>query len=96
MRLPLLCVTVLLAVSACATVGPPQDDLRIEAEVKARLVAQKDANLTRLGVVSSRATVYLTGTVESADQRTQAEALARSVPGVNRVVNSLDIRPAPR
>ncbi len=34
----------------------PWEDARIEAEVKARLVREKAANLTRLGVVSSQAT----------------------------------------
>ena len=87
----------LLVASAggCATVDP-MEDLRMEAEVKARLVAQKDANLTRLGVVGRRAVIYLTGTVEGAGQRAQAESLARDVRGVERVVNSLEVRPAPR
>ena len=80
---------------ACATVDP-RDDTRIEAEVKARLVAERDANLTRLGVVSSNATVYLSGDVESADQRAQAETIARAVRGVRRVVNTLDVPPSAR
>jgi hypothetical protein len=45
-------VAVLILVAAaggCLTVDP-WEDARIEAEVKARLVAQKEANLTRLGV----------------------------------------------
>ena len=75
----------------CATVDP-LEDLRMEQEVKARLAARKDANLTRLGVVSNRAVIRLSGTVESPDQKAQAEEIARSVPGVQRVVNSLDIR----
>jgi hyperosmotically inducible periplasmic protein len=79
----------------CATVDRV-DDLRIESEVKARLVAEKDANLTRLGVVSSDATVYLSGTVESPDQRARAGSLARGVRGVKRVVNTLDVGAAPR
>jgi osmotically-inducible protein OsmY len=44
--------------------------------VKAQLVAQHDANLTRLGVVSKQATVYLSRTVETPDQK----ALARRWP----------------
>jgi hyperosmotically inducible periplasmic protein len=83
----------LLAVGGCATVDP-WDDTRIEAEVKSRLVAQKDANLTRLGVVSSDATVYLSGTVVSAEQKEQAESIARGVRGVKRVVNTLHVRSA--
>ena len=60
--------------------------------MKARLVAEKDANLTRLGVVSRRAVVYLTGDVMSAEQKALAESVARSVSGVRRVVNTLDVR----
>jgi hypothetical protein len=33
----------------------PNEDARIEAEIKARLVAEKNANLTRLGVLSTGA-----------------------------------------
>jgi osmotically-inducible protein OsmY len=91
----LLVSLVVLAVGGCATMDP-REDTRIEAEVKARLVAEKDANLTRLGVLSSNGTVYLSGTVESADQRAQAETLARGVRGVKGVVNTLDVRPAAR
>lgn len=89
----LLAVAILVAVAGgCATLDPWQDT-RIEAEVKARLVAQKDANLTRLGVVSRDATVYLSGTVESADQGALAEGVTKGVSGVKRVVNTLEVRP---
>jgi hyperosmotically inducible protein len=90
-----LLASVVLVIASCATVDRVED-LRIESEVKARLVAEKDANLTRLGVLSSNAIVYLSGTVESPNQRTQAEALAKGVRGVRRVVNTLEVGPAPR
>jgi osmotically-inducible protein OsmY len=78
-------------VSGCATVDP-WTDTRIESEVKARLVAQHEANLTRLGVVSREAIVYLSGTVESGEQKEKAETVARSVPGVKRLVSTLEVR----
>jgi hyperosmotically inducible protein len=87
--------TLVLAIVGCATMDP-REDIRIEAEVKARLVAEKTANLTRVGVTSSNGSVYLTGTVVSAEQREQAGVLARDVPGVKRVVNRLDVRPPVR
>ena len=59
-----------LILGGCATFDPLAD-MRIEQEVKARLVAQKDAHLTRLGVVSNQGTVYLSGTVESAEERSR-------------------------
>lgn len=90
----LLGALVLMA-GGCATVDP-WEDARIEGEVKARLVADRTANLTRLGVSSHRAVVYLSGTVPSEEQKAQAESLARSVAGVRRVVSTLEIRPAPQ
>ena len=92
MRNRLVLVFVIIAVTGgCATVDP-STDTRIESEVKARLVAEHDANLTRLGVVSREATVYLSGAVESEDQKAKAETVARTVPGVKRVVSTLEVR----
>ena len=59
--------------------------------VKARLVEEKSANLTRLGVVSRQAVVRLTGTVSTEEQKALAERVAKSVSGVQRVVNALDV-----
>jgi osmotically-inducible protein OsmY len=87
----LVIVFAVAVVSGCATVDP-WTDTRIESEVKARLVAQHEANLTRLGVVSREATVYLSGTVESGEQKEKAETVARSVPGVKRLVSTLEVR----
>jgi len=89
----LLLLAVALGVGGCATMDP-REDVRIEAEVKARLVGEKTANLTRVGVLSTNGAVYLSGGVESAEARARAAALAGSVPGVARVVNTLDVRPA--
>ena len=80
------------ALGGCANIDRTED-LRIESEVKARLVAEKDANLTPLGVLSSNATVYLSGTVASPGQRAQAASLARGVRGVRRVVKHRGNRP---
>jgi osmotically-inducible protein OsmY len=82
-----------LGMGGCATMDPHQD-VRIEAEVKARLVGEKSANLTRVGVLSTNGAVYLSGAVESAEARARAATLAGGVPGVARVVNTLDVRPA--
>jgi hyperosmotically inducible protein len=90
-RRVVLVASVVLALGGCATFDP-LEDTRIESEVKARLVAEKDANLTRIGVVSREGTVNLSGTVRSDDQRRRAEVLARGVNGVSRVVNAIDVR----
>ena len=91
----LIVLALVAVVAGCATVDRTED-LRIESEVKAGLVAQKDANLTRLGVLSSNATVHLSGVVGSREQRAQAEALAKGVRGVRGVVNTVDVAPGPR
>jgi osmotically-inducible protein OsmY len=88
----LLAGLALAALAGCATVDP-LEDTRIEAEVKARLVGEKSANLTRIGVLSSGGVVYLSGAVESPEPRAQAEMLARDVRGVRRVVNTLEVQP---
>jgi hyperosmotically inducible protein len=90
----LVAIFAVAVVAGCATVDP-WTDTRIESEVKARLVAEHDANLTRLGVVSREQTVYLSGIVESGEQKETAESVARGVPGVKRVVSTLEVRKRP-
>ena len=89
-----LLIAALIIIGGCATVDP-WTDTRIESEVKARLVEEHDANLTRLGVVSREATVYLSGAVESEEQKAKAETVARGVPGVKRVVSTLEVHARP-
>jgi len=91
MRRALLLLGFVVALGGCATFDP-LEDTRIEQEVKARLVAEQDANLTRLGVLSTEGTVYLSGTVTSVGERVQAEQIATGVRGVRRVVNTLEVR----
>jgi len=91
-RLYSLALILLLAASHGCSVRDPWEDARIESEVKARLVEENNANLTRLGVVSRQAVVYLTGTVASADEKALAENVAKGVAGVRRVVSTLEIR----
>jgi osmotically-inducible protein OsmY len=91
--LGLAILTLVAAAGGCRT-ADPYTDARIEAEVKARLAGQPDANLTRLGVLSSDGTVYLSGAVPSPEQKARAEAVAKGVSGVRKVVNALEVRPA--
>lgn len=90
-----LALLVLAVVGLGCSVRDPWQDARIEAEVKARLVEVRSANLTRLGVVSREAVVRLTGTVASGEDKTLAEAVAKGVAGVRRVVNEVEVRPPP-
>jgi hyperosmotically inducible protein len=83
-----------LAIAAGASCAPinPNEDTRIESEIKARLVAERFANLTRLGVLSSGGVVYLSGSVASTEEKARADEVARGVRGVGRVVNTLEVR----
>jgi hyperosmotically inducible protein len=85
-------LTVALLAAGCATLDP-QEDTRIEAEVKAKLVGEKSENLTRIDVLSTNGVVYLSGTAETPTAREKAEGLAAAVPGVRRVTNTLLVRP---
>ncbi|OLC13980.1 MAG: hypothetical protein AUH29_11435 [Candidatus Rokubacteria bacterium 13_1_40CM_69_27] len=67
------------------------DDQSITASVKAKLVADKAANLTRVGVKTVNGTVYLTGSVDSAEQKARAEELTKRVNGVEKIVNDIQV-----
>ena len=73
------------------TAGTTVDDTAITASVKAKLVADKPVNLTRVDVDTNQGTVYLNGTVDSPEQRARAEQLAWQASGVKAVVNNLQV-----
>jgi len=74
------------------TAGQYVDDSTITASVKAKLVGDKTANLTRIDVDTTNRVVSLTGIVESPAQKTHAEQLAMQVSGVQKVQNNLQIQ----
>jgi hyperosmotically inducible protein len=75
------------------TTGDVVDDTKITAAVKAKLVADRAANLTKVNVDTTNGVVQLRGTVDSAAQKSRAEQLAREASGVTRVVNNLQVVP---
>lgn len=89
-------VAILVLVVGCQTLtgksaGTNVDDTAVTASVKARLVTDKPANLTRVDVDTNQGTVYLNGTVDSPEQRARAEQLAWQSKGVKAVVNNLQV-----
>jgi osmotically-inducible protein OsmY len=74
------------------TAGQYIDDSTITTSVKAKLVGDKVANLTRVDVDTTNRVVSLNGVVESSEQKTRAEQLAKEVGGVRRVDNNLQIQ----
>src|SRR5437764_13677770 len=85
------------ALAACSattgkSVGENVDDVTITSEVKAKLAAEKISTLTNIRVDTDRRTVYLAGTVDDAEMRARAEAIARRVTHVSSVVNNPTVR----
>lgn len=83
--------------TACTTltgrsVGRNIDDASITAAVKANLAGDEARSLTTVDVDTVAGTVYLNGTVKDMPSKRKAEALARDVSGVKRVVNNLQAR----
>jgi len=92
-------VAVLALVSfaaACKTTTSPGtqvDDAAIKASVKAKMAADvRLSTLTNIEVNSTNGVVTLAGQVESESDRAQAAAVARSVDGVVRVNNNLQVK----
>jgi virulence-associated protein VapD len=73
------------------TLGENVDNKTIQAEVKAKLAADRIQNLTWVGVSVNDGTVYLTGNAETAEQKAHAAELAKHVNGVKRVVNNIQV-----
>jgi len=97
LKISSIALAALLVVSGCSsmtgqTAGQYVDDSTITASVKAKLVGDKTANLTRIDVDTTNQVVTLNGIVESADQKAKAEQLARQVGGVKSVKNNLQIQ----
>jgi osmotically-inducible protein OsmY len=69
----------------------PRDET-LSKSVRDRLLAAKTEDLSGIKVVSNSGTVYLTGTVGSLNARQQAIEIAWTVPGVQNVVNALEVQ----
>ena len=90
-------LALLLSIVGCMsmtgqTAGQYVDDSTITASVKAKLVADKVANFTRIDVDTTNRVVALNGVVESPEQKARAEQLAMEVSGVRQVDNQLQIQ----
>ena len=74
------------------TAGQYVDDSTITSQVKAKLVAEKAANLTRIDVDTTNKVVSLNGVVETSEQKARAQKLASEVSGVRDVKNNLQVQ----
>jgi phage terminase large subunit GpA-like protein len=77
------------------TAGAVVDDSSTTAAVKSKLVADRPANLTAVGVDTVNGVVYLTGVVDTPEQRIRAEQLAWQSAGARQVVNNIQVQRPP-
>jgi len=73
------------------TMGETIDDSYITGAVKTQLASDKMVSLTRVEVETNNGVVYLTGQVQTAEQRSHIASLASQVKGVKQVVNNLQV-----
>jgi len=83
-------------VAACKTTtsaGTQVDDAAIKTSVKAKLAADvKLSTLTNIEVNSTNGVVTLAGQVDNIDQKHLAEHVARTVDGVVKINNELQVK----
>jgi len=84
-----------LFLPGCRTLESPAgqvDDLKITAQVKSKLASDVGvSSVTDISVNSTNGIVTLSGQVNSAETRAKAEAVAKTVPNVVRVVDTLQV-----
>ena len=85
----LVCLLVIGGVGACKQ-GP--EDSTLTASVKSKLAADTRTSATAVNVTTNEGVVTLTGTVNSAAEKTQAETIAKGVEGVKSVTNNLTVQ----
>ena len=95
-RAGVLVLLVLTVTSGCgALTGRPLEtwaqDRGVTAHVKARLATADAGTLTRIHVDTYEGIVYLTGGVTSIETKRRTEEIARSVTGVEQVVNNIHL-----
>jgi osmotically-inducible protein OsmY len=100
MRYLLLSAVLCAFLVGCRTNESPEgqvDDLQIVAQVKSKLASEIGATtVTNVSVDSTNGVVTLAGQVDSAEVKTHAEAVAKGVPKVVRVINNLQVAIRPQ
>ena len=92
------CIAMMIAVAACSTTqsaGKQVDDASIHTAVKAKLTADRFSNIVNVDINVTNGVVTLAGEVPNAKVKAEAEAEARSVDGVVRVINNLQVKNPP-
>ncbi|MDQ6733647.1 MAG: BON domain-containing protein [Nitrospirota bacterium] len=77
---------------ACTPGNYAADEAITQAVIRS-LIHEEEVNLTRVDVQTNKATVYLSGEVQNYAQKERAEQIARTVQGVQHVINKLELQP---
>jgi osmotically-inducible protein OsmY len=85
------CQTAKTSATVDIPIAETPQDKALSKLVLDRLLADKNADLTGISVVSNNGKVYLSGTVKSLDAR-QAVKIAWQSPGVQSVINGLQVQ----
>jgi hyperosmotically inducible periplasmic protein len=75
------------------TVGSYVDDATITTQVKARFAKDPTVSAMAIQVETLNGTVQLSGFAKNSTERANAEAIAKGVSGVKKVVNDIAVRP---
>lgn len=76
-----------------STVGEYVDDATITARVKAKFAEDREVSALSISVETLRGAVQLSGFAKSAAEKSRAESIARTTPGVSSVINNIVVRP---
>jgi len=94
--LPMILLAILVG---CRTNESPEgqvDDMKIAAQVKAKLASDVGAStIANVAVNSTNGVVTLSGQVDTSDVKSKAVAVAGAVPKVNKVVDALQVASKP-
>lgn len=91
------CALAVTAAVGCRTNETPAEqvnDMKIAAQIKSKLASQMGVStVTNISVNSTNGVVTLSGQVNNAGDKSRAVEIARSVPKVVRVEDSLQVSP---
>jgi osmotically-inducible protein OsmY len=87
-----------VAIGACTTTQSPGrqiDDSAIHAAVKAKLTVDRFSNIVNIDINVTNGIVTLAGEVPNAKVKADAEQETRTVDGVVKVINNLQVKSPP-
>ena len=93
----LLIACFVLTLSGCASLSnqiqpATREDTVIATKIKTTFIDTPELAAAAIHVESDQGIVTLTGFVESKPQRQQAETLAKTIQGVRRVINRIEVK----